>query len=150
MARVKFLCKLIPIAIMDVILPILILTLPPHQKALGDPKHCQGYNACYVTGYRDGYNDAQNGRSPAYACVGHIENWCYGYNDGFRVGNGGSNIYYGQRSDESTNINVRGDNNKISVNQLSDNQVGDNSHRSTGGILPNCVILCLNSNVRFK
>lgn len=33
--------------------------------------HCGGYNACYATGYRDGYNDAQNGLSPAYAYVGH-------------------------------------------------------------------------------
>jgi len=64
MVRVKFLCKLILIAI---IFPILIVTMPPHQMALGDPKHCQGYNACYVIGYRDGYNDAQNGVSPAYA-----------------------------------------------------------------------------------
>jgi hypothetical protein len=37
--------------------------------------------------------------------------------DGFRAGNGGSNIYYGQRSDQTSNINVKGNNNKIIVDQ---------------------------------
>jgi len=36
--------------------------------AYNDPNHRRGYNACYTIGYRDGYNDAQNGVSPAFAC----------------------------------------------------------------------------------
>jgi hypothetical protein len=76
------------------------------------------------------------------------------YNDGFRAGNGGSNIFYGQRNDQSANINIHGDNSRISINQESSNQVGDtgftSEHQSNDVILPNCVILCLNSNIRIK
>jgi len=136
------------LVLMGALFTILILISQSHSVfAYSDPKHCQGYNACYVIGYRDGYNDAQNGVSPAYACVGHSENWCTGYNDGFRTGNGGSNIFYGQRSYQSANINIHGDNNKISINQQSSNQAGFTSGH---GILPSCVIVCLNSNIRIK
>jgi hypothetical protein len=124
---------------------MLILILQYHSVfASSGPKHCQGYHACYAKGYRDGYNDAQSTVSPAYTCIGHSENLC--------AGNGGSNIFYGmQRSDQTSNINVHGDNNKIIVNQHSDNQAGFTSgHKSNDGILPSCVILCLNSNVRIK
>jgi hypothetical protein len=141
------------LALMGAIFPILVLIVPLHQIAFGDPKHCHGY-ACYSIGYDDGYIDAQNGNSPAYACVGHSETWCAGYNDGFRAANGGSNIFYGQRSEQSANINIHGDNNKISINQQNSNQVGDNvftsGHKFNGGALPNCVILCLNSDIRIK
>jgi hypothetical protein len=119
------------------IFPMLILSSYSHSVfAYNDPNHCHGYNACYTIGYRDGYNDAQNGISPAYACVGHSENWCFEFNDGFRAGNGGSNIFYGQRSDQTSNVNVRGDNSKIIVNQQSDNQVFTSGHTSNGGVLP--------------
>ena len=130
------------------IFSILILILQTHSiYAHSYPQHCLGYNACYTIGYRDGYDDVQNGISPAYACMGHSENWCSGYNSGFRAGNGGNNIFYGQKSDQTANINIHGDNNKITVNQQSDNQMGFTlSH----GVLPNCVILCLNSNVRIR
>jgi hypothetical protein len=135
------------------IFPMLILISQSHSVfAFSDPKHCQGYDACYTIGYRDGYNDAQNGISPAYACVGHSENWCAGYNSGFRAGNGGSNIFYGQRSDQTANINVHGNNNKISIDQQSDNlEEGFMSgHKSSDGVLRSCIILCLNSNIRIK
>jgi hypothetical protein len=144
MARLKW----IPIAIMGAIFPILMIIAPAIQMVFGDPIHCNGYGS-YSIGYNDGYTDAKNGTSPAYGCEGHSEIWCAGYNSGFRVGNGGSNIFYGQWSDQSANINIRGNDNKININQQSSNQVGD-GHRSTNGILPNCVILCLNSNVRIK
>jgi hypothetical protein len=102
MARMKW----IPIAIMGAIFPIFIVTMLPHQMALGDPKHCNGYNECYDIGYRNGFNDAQSGTSPTYACIGHSSSWCDGYNFGFRAGNGGSNIFYGQRSDQGDNVFV--------------------------------------------
>jgi hypothetical protein len=61
------------------IFPMLILISQSHSVfAYNEPKHCNGYNRCYAIGYVDGYNDAQNGISPAYACVGHSENWCAG------------------------------------------------------------------------
>lgn len=130
---------------------MLILSSYHSVFAYNDPNHCRGYNACYTIGHRDGYDDAKNGISPAYSCVGHSEKWCAGYNDGFRAGNGGSNIFYGQSSDQTSNIHVRGDNNKIIVNQQSDNQMGSTSgHKSSDGVLLSCIILCLNSNIRIK
>lgn len=142
---------MIYLVLVGAIFLVFILLAQSHSiSAYGDPKHCHMYDACYAMGYSDGYNDAKNGISPAYACVGHSTGWCAGYNDGSRAGNGGSNIFYGQRSDQSANINIHGDNNKININQ----QVGDNGFTSgrklTGGVLPNCVILCLNSNIRIK
>src|SRR5690348_9496689 len=100
------------------IFPILMIIAPSIQMVFGDPIHCHGYG-CYSIGY----TDAKNGNSPAYACVGHTEVWCAGYNNGFCAGNGGSNIFYGQRSDQNANVNVDGDNNKISINQEISNQI---------------------------
>ena len=142
MNNLVLICAIFPVL-------IFIATIYP-AIASGDPKHCHRYNACYTIGYNDGYTDVQDGNSPAYACVGHSQGWCDGYNDGLRVGNGGTNIFYGQRSDQSANINIHGDNNKININQ----QVRDNGftsgHESPSSVLPNCVILCLNSNIRIK
>ena len=114
---------------------MLMLTSQSHSVfSFSDPKHCQ---ECYTIGYRDGFNEAQSGLSPVYAYVGHSESWWSGFKDGFRAGNGGTNIFYGQRSDRTANIHVRGDNNKIIVNQHNDNQIGDNGftsgHQSTSG-----------------
>ena len=139
------------LVLVGAIFPMLILTAPSHQVfAYRDPKHCNG-DSCYAIGYNDGYNEAQNGLSPAYACVGHSEIWCAGYNDGFRTGNGGSNISYGQRSDQSANINIHGD---ININQKSNGHMGNNGFTSgyelNGDTLPDCVILCLNSIIRIK
>lgn len=140
---------------MAVVIPIWILIAPSHLVfAYNDPKHCDGYNVCFDVGYQDGYTDAQDGASPAHACVGHSQAWCSGYNDGFRMGNGGSDVYYGQTSDQSANINIRGNNDKVIVNQRTDNQVGDTGfstmHKSNGGALPTCLILCINSDIRIK
>lgn len=75
---------------------MLILISQCHSVlAFSDPKHCHGHNECFDIGYRDGYSDVQNGISPAYKCVGHSETWC--------AGNGGSDIFYGQRSEFSLN-----------------------------------------------
>ena len=72
------------LVLVGAIFPMLILTAASHQVfAYRDPTHCNG-DCCYAIGYNDGYNEAQNGLSPAYACVGHSEIWCAGYNDGFR------------------------------------------------------------------
>lgn len=81
------------LVLMGAIFLLMILYISSHSVlATGDPQHCRGYNSCYAIGYRDGYNDAQNRLSPASACVGHSENWCAGYNDGFRAGNDGSSM----------------------------------------------------------
>jgi hypothetical protein len=141
--------------LMAVVTPILVLMAPPYSVfAYDDPKHCFGYNTCFNIGYQDGYTDKQNGASPSYACVGHSHAWCSGYNDGFRAGNGGSNIYIGPSTGQSASINIRGNDDKVSINQQTNNQVEDNgfssSHGKSIGVLPNCVILCLNSEIRLK
>ena len=116
---------------MAVVIPILVLIAPSHlAAAYNDPKHCNGYNVCFDIGYQDGYTDAQNGVSPAYACEGHSSSWCSGYNEGFRAGNGGNNIYYGADARQSASVDVHGDNNKISINQQSSNLEGDNEEFS--------------------
>jgi hypothetical protein len=52
---------------------------------------------------------------------------------------------------KTANINIRGDNNKIIVNQQSDNQMGFKSgHKLSNAVVPNCVTLCLNSDIRTK
>jgi hypothetical protein len=105
-------------------------------------------------GYQDGYTDAQNGVSPAYACMSHSQAWCSGYNEGFRAGNGGSNIYAGP--EQGASINVRGDNNKVGINQQTNVDLRDNEgyvsnqKRGSASSLPNCVILCLNSYINIK
>lgn len=121
--------------------------------AYNDPKHCQGYEACFSIGYDDGYSDAKSRISPAYACVGHSQGWCNGYNEGFRAGNGGSNIYYGPNTEQNARIDIHGNNNKISVGQGTNNHVGDNGGLSSDRKennrtdLPKCMILCFNSNI---
>jgi hypothetical protein len=141
--------------LMGIVISISTLIAPSNLAfAYNDPKHCLGYNTCFEIEYQDGYRDAQNGASPAYACVGHSKGWCDGYNKGFRAGNGGSNIHFGPNTGQSANVDVRGDNNKISINQqMTNNQVGDNgfssSHKTTS-VLPKCVVLCLKSNIIIK
>jgi hypothetical protein len=143
--------------LMTVVIPILLLIAPSHlTAAYNDPKHCRGYDACFSIGYDDGYSDAKSGISPAYACVGHSQAWCSGYNEGFRAGNGGSNIYFDPSTEQAASINVRGDNNKISIDQQMNDHLGNNEgyvsnqKRSSASSLPNCVILCLNSYVNIK
>lgn len=90
------------------------------------------------------------------ACIGHSQGWCSGYNQGFRAGNGGSNIYYGPNTGQTASKDVRGDNNKISIDQQTNNQIGDNGRSSlvhkensrTG--LPKCVIFCFNSDIKIN
>jgi len=139
--------------LMAVVTPILVLVAPSHLVfAYNDPKHCQGYNDCFDIGYLDGYTHAQNGASPPYSCVGHSQGWCDGYKVGFRAGNGGNNSYFGPNTGQSASINVRGDNNKISIVQQTNNQVeGDyGSSSNQRSALPNCVVLCLNSYLDIK
>ena len=61
MNNLVLICAIFPVL-------IFIATIYP-AIASGDPKHCHRYNACYTIGYNDGYTDAQDGNSPAYACV---------------------------------------------------------------------------------
>ena len=113
------------------IILVLVATLSSNSTfAYSDPMHCHGYNACFTIVYSDGYSDAQNGVSPAYACEGHSNSWCTGYTEGFRASNGGNNIYYGADARQSASVDVHGDNNKISINQQSSNQEGDNEEFS--------------------
>src|SRR5947208_14161686 len=88
---------------------VFILMAQSHSiYTYSDPKHCRVYGACYAIGYNDGYSDAQNGNTRAYACMGHSTVWCDGSNEVFRAGIGGSDISYGQGSDQLAHINISG------------------------------------------
>jgi hypothetical protein len=104
----------------------------------------------FAIGYNYRYTDAKNGITPAYACVGHSEIWCTGDNDGFRAGNRDNNVYY-EQSDQRANLYITGDNNKTSINQQGNTLEGGNEFASRHkSALPNCLISCLNSDVRVK
>jgi hypothetical protein len=91
-----------------------------------------------------------------YACVGQSQAWCSGYNEGFRASNGGSNIAFGPNTGQSTRIDVHGNNNKISIDQHANSQLGDTGvfsydHKGNSRTsLPKCVILCFNSNIKIN
>jgi hypothetical protein len=145
------------LVLMAVVIPISVLIAPSFSAfAYNDPKHCSGYDACFSVGYDDGYSDAQKGLSLAYACTNHSQGWCSGYSEGFRAGNGGSNIYNGPNTGQSARIDVHGNNNKISIDQRANSQSGDtggfsSDHKENSRTsLPKCVILCFNSNIRIN
>ena len=54
------------LVLMGPIFPMSILISQSYSVfAYSELKHCHGYNECFDIGYRDGYNDVQNGVSPA-------------------------------------------------------------------------------------
>jgi len=68
------------------------------QINVADNALIQGNNTAiqnqYYMGYHDGYNDGVNLVSPADKCIGHVQEYCNGFNAGFYSGNGNSSIYY--------------------------------------------------------
>lgn len=61
----------------------------------------------YRDGWKQGDSDAINDISPANACDGHSDNWCTGYNDGFKSGNEGSPFFMGNtQQSESSNVEI--------------------------------------------
>ena len=133
---------------LGVLIALLFLVAP---KAYADSNHCDrdGWPACYDLGYHKGSVDASfdynNNRGYDSSCPsGHSDNFCAGYSDGYsnwwhQVDQQNTGIQQGQLS----NVNVKGNDNRVTVNQGQSVQGGsDTSGGSGSGDLPTCHILC--------
>jgi hypothetical protein len=78
-----------------------------------------GYYQTYSAGYQQGLSDAQAGLT--YGCSGHTQYDCNGYSQGFNT--------YLQQQTQGAEINVRGNENYVGINQ---EQTGGSSVGSSG------------------
>ena len=85
----------------------------------------------------------------------HTSNFCAGFIDGYNAQWNALAQYRSQsiqqRTSLSSGVNIKGDNNRVTVNQQVNNNVGgQNGYGYSGGhgVLPRCVILC--SNIRVN
>lgn len=85
----------------------------------------------------------------------HTSNFCAGFIDGYNAQWNALAQYHSQsiqqRTSLSSGVNIKGDNNRVTVNQQVNNNVGgQNGYGYSGGhgVLPRCVILC--SNIRVN
>jgi hypothetical protein len=114
--------------------------------AYDDPEHCDksGWPSCYTIGYQDGQSDAQNGMSIDWGAYNsHSSEWRHGYDDGLNIVK--QNIDQSQFNTQSSNVNIRGDNNRVTVEQgqsTGDGGSSDGGHHN-GGFLPQCKVLCI-------
>jgi hypothetical protein len=132
---------------LSVIIPLLFLVVP---KAYADSKYCDrdGWPACYDLGYHKGSVDASsdynNNRGYDSSCPsGHSENFCVGYSVGYN--NWWHQVYQNTaiQQGESSNINIKGNDNRVTVNQGQSVQGGSDINGGSGsGDLPTCHILC--------
>ena len=120
------------------------------SQYIADSKHCDhdGWPACYDLGHYKGAVDASfdynNNRGSDSSCPsGHSDNFCAGYSDGY------SNWWHqvdqntGIQQGQSSNVNIKGNDNRVTVNQGQSVQGGsDTSGGSGNGDLPTCHILC--------
>jgi hypothetical protein len=133
---------------LSVIIPLLFLVAP---KAYADSKHCHrdGRPACYdLDHYKGGVDasfDYNNNRVYDSSCPsGHSDNFCAGYSDGY------NNWWHqadqkntGTQQGQSSKVNIKGNDNRVTVNQGQSVQGGsDTSGGSGSGDLPACHILC--------
>lgn len=91
------------------LIPLLILITP---QALADPQYCYSYGECYNTGHRNGYV----GVCPLNACYYHTQAYYDGYLQGYR-GSFSNNANSGFQQDESSQVNIHGNNNDVNINQ---------------------------------
>lgn len=114
----------------------------------------------YLTGYNDGGNQAQfdvnHGSSYSNVCPpNNSDHYCAGYYDGYnRYWNTADHsTNFNPQTDQQSSVNIKGNNNRVTVNQQTNNQFGSNNggssdgHHHGSGQLPNCQFLCLGVNV---
>jgi hypothetical protein len=129
-------------------------------------KYYIGYSQGQTQARTDYYAYAQDYRPfcPVYdkwteANGPHSSNFCAGFIDGYNAEWNSLPAYHNQRvqqtTDQSSSVNIKGNNNRVTVNQQTNNNVGGqnsgygHSHYGHGsGILPRCFILCSNIEVR--
>lgn len=86
----------------------------------------------------------------------HTPNYCAGYTDGYRAQWHAIYVYHHlqtQSIDQSSSVNIKGNNNRIVVNQQANNGVNQpvsvyGYGHSSSGINPRCAILCANIQIR--
>jgi hypothetical protein len=121
--------------------PLLISTVP---LSFADPQHCYSYSECYNVGYGHGYTDGQNSYSPMDACHSNSQAYCDGYNQGYRDGIS-NNANNGFQQGESSQVNIHGNNNHMSINQAQNAQSrssGGEGGNSYHGGNPRCLLIC--------
>lgn len=125
--------------ILGVIIPFLASITP---QAFADPKHCYSYGECYNIGYGHGYSDGQNGYSPIDVCHNHSQAYCDGYHQGYRDAVS-ANRNNGFQQGESSQVNIRGNNNEVNINQAQNAQIDDGSDGSNSyrGSNPRCLLI---------
>ena len=121
------------------LIPLLVLVTP---QVFANPHHCSSYSECYNIGYGHGYSDAQNGHSPVNSCQNHSQAYCYGYDRGYR--DVSSNPNSGLQQGESSQVNIRGNNNDVNINQEQNVQSGSGGDggNSYHGANPRCLLIC--------
>jgi hypothetical protein len=131
-------------------LTLTILTIAVVSAFATKEHHCTtGYQDCYDRGFQAGQSDAQNNVSIDWSVYdSHSSAWQNGYDDGVNsvkntkiVDNSPSNI-------QTSTVNIRGDNNHVSVEQrqsISDGTASDGygHHDGGDGINPECKVICL-------
>jgi hypothetical protein len=123
----------------------------------GQAQARQDYSA-YAQDYRpfcpvyDSWTE-KNGPHSSNFCAGFI----HGYNQAwYALVWKTHNQRVSQSTDQSSNVNIKGNNNRVTVNQQVNNNVGGQNSGGYGsgsygnghGILPRCFILCSNIQVR--
>ena len=90
-----------------------------------------------------GYNNAVNGIAIDTGFLNsHSKNWQIGYNDGWNAGKG---IMESNQQSESSSVNIKGDDNRVTVNHRESSfqgGVADGGGNSYHGANPRCIFLC--------
>jgi hypothetical protein len=128
--------------------------------------HTQHYYVGFADGSHTAFRDYGYGYNPSCPTnddgSDHTANYCAGYTDGYRAQWHAIYVYHHpqtQSIEQSSNVNIRGNNNRVVVNQQASNNVGE---RQQGGqsypypfypdrqhsINPRCAILCANIQIR--
>jgi hypothetical protein len=120
------------------------------NTAFADPQHCYSYGECYNLGYGYGYADERNGYSSVDACYNHTQAYCYGYYQGYRDAFS-NNANSGFQQDESSQVNIHGNNNDVNINQAQNAQSGIDGGGGEGwnshhGANPRCLLICATVN----
>jgi hypothetical protein len=150
---------------------VVVILLLPHAFAYEDPKHCYGYSDCYSIGETRGqsnaYSDYWSYRSYNPNCPtdeSHSKAYCNGYSQGYYVQwkylawNGpryADKVHQlKQQSDQSigqsSDVSIKGNNNRVTVNQGASNNNANNadggggsdSGNNNGRLQPSCKIIC--------
>jgi hypothetical protein len=150
------------LTLMTMVFLIVLIILLPHAFAHTD-KYQIGYSQGQTKATQD-YNLNDNGHSdympfcPTYdtwteANGQHSSNFCAGFIDGYNAQwtslapnfMAWHNARVAQSTSQDSNVNIKGDNNRVVVNQQASNNIGNSrggSSDSGHGFQPECTILC--------